>query len=105
MFSFGHLNWETTITSESVISQYPELLIINVIVIILDVTNFDVGGHPSNIKIDNLNITKLSTYIKRLCLFFIIYLIICLIFYCLSSAIYYLLCIFNFVNMNNNINF
>jgi hypothetical protein len=60
-FRFGHFNWEITITSESVISQFPELLIIYITIIFLDVTNFGVGEHPSNIEIAYLNITKLST--------------------------------------------
>ncbi len=34
-------------------------------------TNFGVGEHPSNIEIVYLNITKLSTYVKRLIIFFI----------------------------------
>ncbi len=38
---------------------------------IIDVTNFGVGEHTSNIKIADLNITKLSTYIKKLILFII----------------------------------
>jgi hypothetical protein len=61
MFKFGHFNWEIAMTSESVILQYPELLIIYLAIIILDGTNFGIGGHPSNIKVDHLNITKLST--------------------------------------------
>ncbi len=44
---------------ESVILQFTGLLIIYISIIILDVTNFDVGEHPSNIKIAYLNITKL----------------------------------------------
>ncbi len=35
-------------------------------------TNFGIGEHLSNIKIANLNITKLSTEVKRLILFFIL---------------------------------
>jgi hypothetical protein len=58
---FGHFNWEITITSESVIWQSSKLLIIYIRIIFLDVTNFGVGEHPSNIKITELNITKLST--------------------------------------------
>jgi hypothetical protein len=58
---FGHFNLETTINLESVISQTPQSLVIYLVIIILDVTNFEVGGHLSNINIDNLNITKLST--------------------------------------------
>ncbi len=58
---FCHFNWEIAITSESVISQLTELLIIYLTIIILDVTNFGAGEHPSNIKIVHLNITKLST--------------------------------------------
>jgi hypothetical protein len=52
MFRFGHFNWETIITSESVISHQPELLIIYLSLIILDLTNFDVRGHLSNILIE-----------------------------------------------------
>ena len=44
---------------ESVILQFPELLINYIIIIFLDVTNFAVREHPSNIKIVQLNITKL----------------------------------------------
>jgi hypothetical protein len=36
----------------SAILQFPELLTTYLRIIILYVTNFDVGGHPSNIKID-----------------------------------------------------
>ncbi len=61
MFIFGHFNWETTVNSESVISQSSELLIIYIVIIFLYVTNFGVGEHPSNIEIVYLNITKLST--------------------------------------------
>ncbi len=46
---------------ESVISQSSELLIIYIVIIFLDVTNFGDGEHPSNIEVANLNITKLST--------------------------------------------
>jgi hypothetical protein len=44
---------------ESVILQFPELLIIYLSLIFLAVTNFDNREHPSNIKMDYLNITKL----------------------------------------------
>ena len=45
----------------SVISQSTESLFVYLFLIIWDATNFDVGGHRSNIKIAKLNITKLST--------------------------------------------
>ena len=56
---------------ESEILQEDELLIIYPSIMILDVPNCDVIGHPPNIKIHQLNITKLSTQIKKLLLFFI----------------------------------
>ncbi len=61
MFRFGHFNWKITIASGPVISQPAKLLIIYLRIIVLDVTNFGVGEHPSNVKINDLNITKLST--------------------------------------------
>jgi hypothetical protein len=48
---------------ESVISQYTESLIIYLEIIIWDFPNFDVEGHPCNIKIGNLNIINLNKYI------------------------------------------
>ncbi len=44
---------------ESVILQYPDLLIINISIILLNVTNFGVGEYPSNVKIVYQNITNL----------------------------------------------
>jgi hypothetical protein len=44
---------------ESVIPQYSELLIIYIVIIILDVTSFDIEAHPTNNDIDYLNITNL----------------------------------------------
>jgi hypothetical protein len=61
IFRFNHFSFEIANTSVSVNSQYSELLIIYIRTIVLYVTNFVVGGYPSNIKIGHLNITKLST--------------------------------------------
>jgi hypothetical protein len=44
---------------KSVNSQLSEYLIIYISPIFLDVPNFDVVGHPSNIKLDFLNIARL----------------------------------------------
>ncbi len=59
MWRFGHLNWQTKITSESVILQSTGSLSIYLSLMFLNATNFGIGEHPSNMKIANLNITKL----------------------------------------------
>ncbi len=56
---FAHFISGINFNSEPVISQYPELLIIYIKTIILDLSNFDAEEHPSNIKVANLNIIKL----------------------------------------------
>jgi hypothetical protein len=50
---------------ESIMLQAPGSLVIYIIVVFLDVTNSDDEGYVSNIKVDNLNINRISYIIQN----------------------------------------
>jgi hypothetical protein len=61
MDRFGHFKPDTTNISGSYNLQLSKTLIIYICIVSLDVTNFDIEVHPSNIFIVYLKIRKLST--------------------------------------------